>query len=192
MSEPFLVSTSVVALAEVGDKTQLLSLVLAAQYRKPGAVILGVAVATLLSHASAGGVGMLLSSVLSPTVLNWAVVASFLLMARWILLPDAADGGEMRSAEGRFGVVVATAGAFFLAELGDKTQVATIALAAEFHDVVAVVAGTTLGMLIANVPVVLLGNRFAERLPAARVRRLAALLFVILGGLALRTALNGG
>lgn len=189
MVEPFLVSTSIVALAEVGDKTQLLSLVLAAKYRKPLPIIAGVFAATLLSHAGAGGIGALLSDVLSPALLNWAVVASFLLMAGWILVPDklgdAADGIE----KSHSGVFMTVALAFFLAEMGDKTQIATIALAARFHDFYAVVAGTTLGMMIANVPVVFLGHRFADRLPARTVHVVAALIFLVLGGLALRTAL---
>jgi putative Ca2+/H+ antiporter (TMEM165/GDT1 family) len=189
MYEPFLVSTSVVALAEVGDKTQLLSLVLAAKYRKPLPIIFGVLAATLVSHGAAGGIGALLSDVLSPAILNWAVVASFLLMAGWILVPDKLDEAESGLDKSHYGVFLTVAVAFFLAEMGDKTQIATIALAARFHDFTAVVAGTTLGMMIANVPVVFLGHRFADRLPAKAVHIVAALIFVVLGGLALRTAL---
>jgi len=166
MFDSFLVSTGVVALAEVGDKTQLLSLVLAAKYRKPVPIILGVFAATLLSHAGAGGIGALLSDYLKPAILNWAVVASFALMAGWILVPDKLDDAE-----------------------GDKTQIATVALAAQFHQFFAVVAGTTLGMMLANVPVVFLGHRFADRLPAKAVHGVAALIFVVLGGIALRNAL---
>ena len=191
MYEPFLVSTSLVALAEVGDKTQLLSLVLAAKYRKPLPIIFGVFAATLASHAGAGGIGALLSDVLSPAILNWAVVASFLLMAGWILVPDKLDDAESGLEKSHYGVFLTVALAFFVAEMGDKTQIATIALAARFHDFTAVVAGTTLGMMIANVPVIFLGHRFADRLPAKAVHIVAALIFVVLGGLALRTALMG-
>ena len=191
MVEPFFVSTSLVALAEVGDKTQLLSLVLAAKYRKPAPIILGVFAATLLSHAGAGAIGALLSSVLSPVLLNWAVVASFLLMAGWILVPDKLDEDEPGGEKSHYGVFMTVALAFFLAEMGDKTQIATIALAARFHDFYWVVAGTTLGMMIANVPVIFLGHRFADRLPAKAVHIVAAVIFVVLGGLALRAALMG-
>jgi putative Ca2+/H+ antiporter (TMEM165/GDT1 family) len=186
MLDSFLVSTGVVALAEVGDKTQLLSLVLAAKYRKPVPIILGVFAATLLSHAGAGGVGALLSDILSPAILNWAVVASFVVMAGWILVPDKLD--EARISKGH-GVFITVALTFFAAEMGDKTQIATVALAAQFHQFIAVVAGTTLGMMAANVPVIFLGHRFADRLPAKAVHIVAALIFVVLGGLALRNAL---
>jgi putative Ca2+/H+ antiporter (TMEM165/GDT1 family) len=187
MFESFLVSTGVVALAEVGDKTQLLSLVLAAKYRKPVPIILGVFAATLLSHAGAGGVGALLSDLLKPAILNWAVVASFALMAGWILVPDKLDNAQISKAHS--GIFVTVALTFFMAEMGDKTQVATVALAAQFHRFFSVVAGTTFGMMIANVPVIFLGHRFADRLPAKAVHIVAALIFVVLGGLALRNAL---
>lgn len=191
MLDSFLVSTGVVALAEIGDKTQLLSMALAAKYRRPWPIIAGILAATLVSHGAAGGIGTLLSGVLDPLYLDWAVVASFLLMAGWILFPDrAGDGGET-AGKGRYGVFAATALAFFLAEFGDKTQIATIALAARYHVFLPVVAGTTLGMMLANVPVVLLGHRFADRLPASTVRILTALCFLLLGGLALRKALSG-
>lgn len=189
MFDSFLVSTGVVALAEVGDKTQLLSLVLAAKYRKPLPIILGVFAATLLSHAGAGGVGALLSDFLSPAILNWAVVASFALMAGWILVPDKLDDAESGISKGHSGIFVTVALTFFMAEMGDKTQIATVALAAEFHAFLSVVAGTTIGMMIANVPVIFLGHKFADRLPAKTVHGVAALIFVVLGGLALRTAL---
>ena len=189
MFDSFLVSTGVVALAEIGDKTQLLSLVLAAKYRKPVPIILGVFAATLLSHAGAGGIGALLSDFLRPAILNWAVVASFALMAGWILVPDKLDDAESGISKGHSGIFVTVALTFFMAEMGDKTQIATVALAAEFHAFFSVVAGTTLGMMIANVPVVFLGHRFADRLPAKAVHIVAALIFVVLGGLALRNAL---
>jgi len=189
MFDSFLVSTGVVALAEVGDKTQLLSLVLAAKYRKPVPIILGVFAATLLSHAGAGGIGALLSDYLKPAILNWAVVASFVLMAGWILVPDTLDDAEAGISKGHSGIFVTVALTFFMAEMGDKTQIATVALAAQFHQFYAVVAGTTLGMMLANVPVVFLGHRFADRLPAKAVHGVAALIFIVLGGLALRNAL---
>jgi len=192
MFDSFLVSTSVVALAEIGDKTQLLTLVLAAKYRKPAPIILGILAATLLSHAGAGGVGALLSDVLSPALLNWAVVASFLLMAGWILVPDKLDDAESGISKGHTGIFTTVALTFFIAELGDKTQIATVALAAEFHAFLSVVAGTTLGMMLANIPVVFLGHRFADRLPTKTVHLIAAVIFVILGGLALRHALASG
>jgi len=189
--QPFLVSSSLVALAEIGDKTQLLSLVLAARYRKPLPIVLGVLVATLVNHACAGGIGTLLAGVLSATVLNWAVVASFVLMAGWILIPDKLDEGEIAMPKRAMGVFSTTVFTFFLAEMGDKTQVVTIALAARYHDFFGVVGGTTLGMMLANVPVIYLGSRFADRLPAKAVHIVAAIIFVVLGGMALRSALVG-
>jgi putative Ca2+/H+ antiporter (TMEM165/GDT1 family) len=191
MLQSFLVSTSVVALAEVGDKTQLLSLVLAARYRKPIPIVLGVLVATLLNHAGAGGIGTLLANVLSQNVLNWAVVASFVLMAGWILVPDKFDDDDLKESKQSAGVFMTTAVTFFIAEMGDKTQIATVALAAQFHDFFGVVSGTTLGMMLANVPAVYFGSRFADRLPAKTIHIIAALIFAVLGGLALRNALIG-
>jgi putative Ca2+/H+ antiporter (TMEM165/GDT1 family) len=189
--QPFLVSSSLVALAEIGDKTQLLSLVLAARYRKPLPIVLGVLVATLVNHAGAGGVGTLLSGVLNPTILNWAVVASFALMAGWILVPDKLDEEDIALPKKAMGVFGTTMFAFFLAEMGDKTQVVTIALAARYHDFFSVVSGTTLGMMAANVPVIYLGSRFANRLPTRTVHVMASIIFVVLGGLALKNALTG-
>lgn len=191
MLQSFLVSTSVVALAEVGDKTQLLSLVLAARYRKPIPIVLGVLVATLLNHAGAGGVGTLLANVLSQNVLNWAVVASFVLMAGWILIPDKFDDDDLKESKQSMGVFMTTAVTFFLAEMGDKTQIATVALAAQFHDFFGVVSGTTLGMMLANAPAVYFGSRFADKLPTKTVHIVAAIIFAVLGGLALRNALIG-
>lgn len=187
--ESFVVSTSIVGLAEIGDKTQLLSLVLAARYRKPIPIVLGVFVATLINHACSGALGAWLASVISPNIMNWAVVASFALMAVWILVPDKLDEAEAASTKHPMGVFGTTALTFFLAEMGDKTQIVTVALAARFHEFFGVVAGTTLGMMLANVPVIYLGHRFADRLPAKAVHILAAMIFVVLGGLALRTAL---
>ena len=160
--QSFLVSTSVVGLAEIGDKTQLLSLVLAARYRKPIPIILGVLVATLINHGASGALGVWLASVLSPNILNWAVVASFAVMAVWILIPDKLDDADAVSTRKSLGVFGTTVVTFFLAEMGDKTQIVTIALAARFHEFFGVVAGTTLGMMLANVPVIYLGHKFAD------------------------------
>jgi putative Ca2+/H+ antiporter (TMEM165/GDT1 family) len=189
--QSFLVATGVVALAEIGDKTQILSLMLAARYRKPVPIILGVLTATLANHAAAGGIGTWLASVLNPSVLNWTIVASFILMAGWVLVPDKLSDSELAVDKRPMGIFGTTAFAFFLAEMGDKTQVVTIALAARFHDFFGVVSGTTLGMMLANIPVIYLGHRFADRLPAKAVHIVAALIFVLLGGLALRNAITG-
>ena len=189
MLQSFLVSTGVVALAEIGDKTQLLSLVLAARYRRPLPIVLGVLVATLANHGAAGGVGALLADWLNPKVMNWVIVASFALMAGWILVPDKLDEDEIALPKKAMGVFGTTVFAFFLAEMGDKTQIVTVALAAQYQDLLAVVAGTTLGMMLANVPVIYLGSRFANRLNPKAVHIVAAVVFVVLGALALRSAL---
>lgn len=173
------VSTLVVALAEIGDKTQLLALVLAARYRQPGVVVLGIALATLLNHALAAAVGAWLAVWLPAEMLRWAVVISFLAVAAWTLVPDRLDDDDTpRSARGAF---LATLIAFFLVEIGDKTQVATVVLAAQYTPMVMVVLGTTLGMLLANAPVVWLGARFAHRLPLRAARSAAATVFLLLG-----------
>jgi len=178
--QTFLVSTATVALAEIGDKTQLLSLILAAKYRKPWPICIGILAATLVNHAIAGSVGALVAEWLTPDTLKWIVASSFLIVAAWTLIPDKADEeGAARGA--RFGVLVATVIAFFIAEMGDKTQVATVVLAAQYHPLWQVVAGTTIGMLLANVPVVWLGSRFASRLPLKAARIAAAVLFAALG-----------
>lgn len=187
--QSFLVSTSIVALAEIGDKTQLLSLVLAARFRKPIPIVLGVFAATLINHAFSGALGAWLASVISPGIMNWAVVASFALMAVLILIPDKLDEADAVATKHSMGIFGTTALTFFLAEMGDKTQIVTVALAARFHEFFGVVAGTTLGMMLANVPVIYLGHRFADRLPTKAVHILAAVIFVVLGGFALRTAL---
>jgi putative Ca2+/H+ antiporter (TMEM165/GDT1 family) len=177
--QTFLIAAGVVALAEIGDKTQLLSLILAAKYRRPWPICVGIFVATIVNHALAGAVGELLARWLTPAVLHWIVVASLATMAVWTLIPDKAD--EDAAARGRnHGVMVATIIAFFLAEMGDKTQVATVVLAAQYHPLWQVVAGTTVGMLLANVPVVWLGSRFASRLPLRATRLAAAALFAAL------------
>jgi Ca2+/H+ antiporter, TMEM165/GDT1 family len=189
MLQAFIVSTGVVALAEIGDKTQLLSLILAARYRKPLPIVLGVLTATLVNHAAAGGLGTWLSQTLSPAVLNWAVVASFALMAVWVFVPDRLDPSQVAESKIPLGVYGTTTLGFFIAEMGDRTQIATIALAARFHQFYAVVGGTTLAMLIANVPVIYFGHRLADRLPTKSVHAIAGLIFIILGALALRNAL---
>jgi putative Ca2+/H+ antiporter (TMEM165/GDT1 family) len=181
--EAFLVSTGIVALAEIGDKTQLLSLVLAARYRKPWPIIAGILVATLANHFLAGAVGAWLTTVVGKDIMRWLLGASFLAMAAWIMVPDELDDTEAR--EARYGVFAATVVAFFLAEMGDKTQVATVALAAQYNALATVVAGTTLGMMIANVPAVLVGDRAAQKLPLKLVHGLAAAIFAVLGVLVL-------
>ncbi|MHA7234944.1 TMEM165/GDT1 family protein [Burkholderia pseudomallei] len=189
MTEAFLISTGAVALAEIGDKTQLLSLVLAARYRKPLPIIAGVLAATLINHGFAGALGEWLGIYLTPAVMRWALALSFIGMGLWILVPDKLDADEANANRSRLGVFGATFVAFFLAEMGDKTQIATVALAARFQDYVGVVAGTTLGMMLANVPAILLGDRFAHRLPTKLVHGIAAVLFIVLGALAV---LHGG
>ncbi|HET7359296.1 MAG TPA: TMEM165/GDT1 family protein [Rhodanobacteraceae bacterium] len=177
--QSFAIAAGVVALAEIGDKTQLLSLILAAKYRRPWPICLGILCATVVNHALAGGIGELLARWLTPLVTHWIVVVSLLAMALWTLVPDKVDED---AAGGRIGrsVLLTTIVAFFLAEMGDKTQVATMVLAAQYHPLWQVVAGTTVGMLLANVPVVWLGSRFATRLPLRATRLAAAALFAIL------------
>jgi putative Ca2+/H+ antiporter (TMEM165/GDT1 family) len=177
--EAFLISTGIVALAEVGDKTQLLAFILAAKFRKPVPIVLGILVATIANHAFAGALGAWITSVMSPGVMRWVLGLSFLGMAAWTLVPDKFDEDDAKLA--RYGVFGTTLIAFFLAEMGDKTQVATVALAAQYHSVVAVVAGTTLGMMIANVPAVLLGDRIADKVPVRVVHGIAAVIFALLG-----------
>jgi putative Ca2+/H+ antiporter (TMEM165/GDT1 family) len=178
--QALLVSLLTVAVAEIGDKTQLLSLTLAAKYRRPWPICVGIFIATLVNHAMAGGVGALLAGWISPIAMRWAVTISFLSMAVWALIPDKVDDADVAKGAGH-GLVIATIITFFLAEMGDKTQLATVALAVQYHPLWQVVAGTTLGMMIANVPVVWLGARFAERIPLAAARVTAALLFLGLG-----------
>ncbi|WP_220808283.1 TMEM165/GDT1 family protein [Noviherbaspirillum aridicola] len=177
--EAFLISTGIVALAEMGDKTQLLSLLLAAKFRRPLPIILGILVATLFNHAFAGAVGSWLTEFLGPDALRWILGLSFLAMAVWTLIPDKIDDVDAKPA--RLGVFATTVIAFFLAEMGDKTQVATIALAAKFSGFYAVVAGTTLGMMIANVPAVFLGERIMRVVSLRLVHGIAAAIFAVLG-----------
>ncbi len=181
--EAFLVSTGVVALGEIGDKTQLLALVLAARFRKPLPIIAGILVATLANHALAGFLGNLLRTFVPPGVLTWLVALSFFAVAIWALRPDTLD--EEPPPATRWGIFGVTVVAFFLAEMGDKTQVATVVLAARFPSLLAVVLGTTLGMLLANVPVVLVGKAASAKIPFKAVRIAAAALFCALGVYAL-------
>ena len=188
--ESLLVSISTVALAEMGDRTQILSLMLAAHYRRPWPILAGVLCATLANHLAAGLIGTHLGGFLTPRLLDGIIGASLVAMALWTLKPDtlAQGAGETR----RRSAFVATLVAFFIAEIGDKTQVATIALAAAYSNLWMVVAGTTTGMLLANAPVVFLGKAFAERLPLTAIRRVASGLFLILGVLFLWRALDHG
>ena len=182
--QSLLVSTAAVALAEIGDQTQLLALVLAARYRKPWPIAFGIFLATLANHALAGEAGVLVAQWLSPQILRWLIGLSFLAVAAWALLPDRIDELEPRAATGH-GVFVATAIGFFLAEMGDRTQIATAMLAAHYTPLWQVVAGTTIGMLLANVPVVFLGARFAQHLPLRATRLVACVLFAAIGALVL-------
>ena len=185
--EAFLVSTGIVALAEIGDKTQLLAFILAAKFRRPWPIVLGILAATLFNHAFAGLLGSWITTLLGPETLRWVLGISFIAMALWTLIPDKFDEEDAKLA--RFGVFGTTLIAFFLAEMGDKTQIATVALAAQYHSVALVVAGTTLGMMVANVPAVLLGDRIANRIPTRIVHGIAAAIFAILG---LATLLGAG
>ncbi len=182
--EAFLVSTGIVALAEMGDKTQLLSLVLAARFRRPWPIIAGIFVATIANHALAGAAGAWVTTMLGPQVLRWVLGASFIVMAAWMLIPDKLDEGEGGSAP-RFGVFGTTVIAFFLAEMGDKTQIATVMLAAQYHAWGWVVVGTTLGMMLANAPVVWFGDVVTRRVPIRIVHLVSAAIFAVLGVAAL-------
>ena len=175
----FLVSTGVVALAEMGDKTQLLAFLLATRFRRPIPIVFGILFATLVNHALAGAVGAWITSVIGPVILRWILGVSFIVMSIWTLIPDRLD--EAKTKIGRAGAFGTTLLAFFLAEMGDKTQIATVALAAQYHSFAPFVAGTTLGMMIANVPAVLVGDRIAHRVPMRFVRMIAAASFAILG-----------
>ena len=178
--EAFLISTSVVALAEMGDKTQLLSLVLAARFRKPWPIVAGIFVATLVNHALAGAVGAWITSYLGENAMRWILGLSFIAMAIWMLIPDKLDEDEV-SGHSRWGVFGTTLVAFFLAEMGDKTQIATVMLAAKYNAYLWVVAGTTLGMMLANAPVVWLGDKIVRRVPIKLVHGISAAIFLVLG-----------
>ncbi|MEG2029301.1 MAG: TMEM165/GDT1 family protein [Janthinobacterium sp.] len=177
--EAFLISTGIVGLAEIGDKTQLLAFLLAAKFRKPLPIVLAIFVATIANHAFAAAVGAWITSMLGPDVLRWVLGVSFLAMAAWTLIPDKIDEDDTKLA--RYGVFLTTLIAFFMAEMGDKTQVATVALAARYHDIVSVVLGTTCGMMLANVPAVYLGDKIANRVSLPLVHGIAALVFAVLG-----------
>jgi len=181
----FLIATALVALAEMGDKTQLLAFILAARYRKPLPIIAGIFTATVINHAFAGAVGLWITQLVGADVMRWVLGLSFIAMAAWILVPDTLDEDEAPK-EHRFGVFGATTLAFFLAEMGDKTQIATVALGARYAaDLVWVVAGTTLGMMLANVPAVYLGNHFAKKLPIRLIHMVCAAIFAVIGVLVL-------
>jgi putative Ca2+/H+ antiporter (TMEM165/GDT1 family) len=182
--EAFLISTGVVALGEMGDKTQLLAMLLAAKFRRPVPIILGILVATLVNHALAGAAGAWVAAALGPDILRWVIGLSFLVMAGWMLIPDKIED-EAASSSRQIGVFGTTVIAFFLAEMGDKTQIATVALAARYTDLVAVVAGTTLGMMLANVPAVFLGDAIARKVSMKVVHGIAAAIFAVLGLLTL-------
>jgi Ca2+/H+ antiporter, TMEM165/GDT1 family len=181
--EAFFVSTAVVAVAEIGDKTQLLALMLAARYRKPVPIILGILGATLANHAIAAWIGAEVAAWIGAETMRWILGVSFIVMAGWCLIPDKADDGPQTARQA--GAFIATLVAFFIVEIGDKTQIATVALAARYAAFVQVVAGTTLGMMIANVPAVYLGNRLLRRVPMRPLQVLAAALFAVLGVLVL-------
>jgi putative Ca2+/H+ antiporter (TMEM165/GDT1 family) len=178
--EALFVSTGVVALAEIGDKTQLLAFILAARFKKPLPIIAGILVATLVNHGLAGALGAWITSVVSPDILRWVLGLSFLGMAAWTMIPDKIEEEETRVAT-KFGVFGATLITFFLAEMGDKTQLATIALAAHYGTPLLVIMGTTLGMLIADVPAVFIGDRLATKIPMKLVHSIAAAIFAALG-----------
>jgi putative Ca2+/H+ antiporter (TMEM165/GDT1 family) len=180
MSSALLVSTGVIALAEIGDKTQLLAFLLATRFKKPVPIIIGITLATLINHGLAGVVGSWITANVDPSVLRWVLGASFIAMAVWTLIPDKIEDEETQLAT-KLGVFGATFITFFLAEMGDKTQIATVAMSAHYNDVLMVVAGTTLGMLIADVPAVFAGDKLAEKIPMKLVHRIAAAMFAALG-----------
>lgn len=179
MMEALFTSAALVALAEMGDKTQLLAMLLATRFRKPVPIILGIFAATVANHFLAALVGHSIAGILTQNWFRYAVAASFIAMAAWTLVPDKLDDDEQRPP--RFGAFLSTTIAFFLVEMGDKTQVATIALGAQYQNAVLVTLGTTLGMMIANVPAVFLGQELIKRIPLATVRMIAALLFLVIG-----------
>jgi len=182
--EAFFLSTGIVALAEMGDKTQLLSLVLAARFKRPWPIVWGILAATLLNHALAGAAGAWVMAIVGPDVMRWVLGVSFIAMGLWMLIPDKLDDDDARPSH-HWGVFMTTTWAFFLAEMGDKTQIATVALGAQYQPLVAVVAGTTLGMMLANAPVVFFGDAITKRVPIRVVHLIAAVIFAVLGVLAL-------
>ena len=178
--ESLLVSTGVVALAEIGDKTQLLAFILAARFKKPVPIILGILAATVVNHGLAGALGAWITAMVSPEILRWVLGLSFIGMAIWTMIPDKIEDEETQVAK-KFGVFGATLITFFLAEMGDKTQIATVALAAHYAAPLMVVIGTTLGMLIADVPAVFVGDKLASKIPMKLVHSIAAAIFALLG-----------
>lgn len=182
--EALLASAGVIALAEIGDKTQLLALVLAARFKKPWPILAGIVCATLINHGLAGAAGAWITAALSPETLRWVMGLSLLGMAVWTLIPDKLDGEE-GAALSKLGVFGTTFVSFFLAEMGDKTQVATVAMAAHFAAPIAVVAGTTMGMLLADAPAVFIGDKFANKIPMKLVHAVAAIMFAAMGVMAL-------
>jgi putative Ca2+/H+ antiporter (TMEM165/GDT1 family) len=180
LMQAFLIATGLVALAEIGDKTQLLAFLLAARFKRPWPIVAGIFVATVVNHAVAGAVGHWLTAWIGPVMLRWILGLSFIAMAAWMLIPDKLDDDD--APKPGHGAFVTTLVAFFLAEMGDKTQIATVALAARFPmDFIAVVMGTTAGMMLANVPAVLVGDKLAHKLPVKLVHRVAAAIFAVLG-----------
>lgn len=179
LMESFFLSTGIVALAEIGDKTQLLSFLLAAKFRRPLPITLAILLATIFNHGFAAAIGSWVTTLVGPDTLRWILGISFLAMAGWILIPDKLDEKDKQLA--KYGVFITTLIAFFLAEMGDKTQIATVALAAKFHAFLPVLAGTTLGMMLANVPAVYFGSKLAGHMPVTLVHRIAAVIFALLG-----------
>jgi len=188
--DAFLISTGVVALAEIGDKTQLLAFILATRFKKPIPIIAGILMATLVNHGLAGALGAWITAMVDPFIMQWVLGVSFIAMAIWTLIPDNIEEEETQIAL-KLGVFGATLVTFFIAEMGDKTQIATVALAAHYGSPVWVVAGTTLGMLIADVPAVFIGNKLADRIPMTVVHRIAAAIFALLGIATLLNASQG-
>ncbi|WP_411268264.1 TMEM165/GDT1 family protein [Pseudohongiella sp. O18] len=179
MMDAFLVSTGLVTLAEIGDRTQLLAFLLAARFRRPAPIILAILLATLANHGVAGLIGSWLNALLEPQALRWVLGVSFIAMAVWVLIPDSLEDTKTKTTS--FGVFGTTFITFFLAEIGDKTQIATVALAAQYEALVWVVLGTTLGMMIANIPAVYVGDKLADRLPVRAIHIVAAIIFAALG-----------
>lgn len=177
--EALFTSTAVVALAEIGDKTQLLAILLATRFKKPMPIILGILVATLANHALAALLGAQAAAFLDSPIFRYAIGLSFVAMAAWTLIPDKFEDDD--APKSHAGAFLTTLVAFFLVEMGDKTQIATVALGARFHDVLTVTAGTTLGMMIANVPAIFLGHELLKRVDLAKVRMVAATLFLVIG-----------
>lgn len=178
----FLLSTGIVALAEMGDKTQLLALLLAARFRKPVPILIAILLATIVNHGVSAALGQWVTTILSPEILMWILAIGFIAMAAWMLVPDELEDESASIQQWqKFGVFGATFILFFLAEIGDKTQIATVALAARFDSIWWVMAGTTLGMMIANAPAVFIGDKLANRLPISLIHKIGAIIFLVIG-----------